>query len=162
MNRSDDLLYILLKLYSMARFDGLPLTVTYRHQFSFTTLTHHRSRSTFLLCTLFHWLCPIPQTIFTSCRSWVKYMASRNWEAGITSRRNLWNWENKSSVGWKWKARRLARGDENGEEEAKFLKFHFILFLFTQPFYVHQEMPFLRRRAYNLHHEIFSLFPAFI
>lgn len=51
-----------------------------------------------------------------------------------------------------------ARGDENDEEEAKFLKFHFILFLFTQPFYVHLEMPFLRRRAYNLHHEIFSFF----
>lgn len=36
---NDDLLYILLKLYSLARFDGLPLTVTYQHQFSFTTLT---------------------------------------------------------------------------------------------------------------------------
>lgn len=59
MDRSDDLLYILLKLYSMARFDGLPLTVTYRHQFSFTTLTIPSpfSIATFQTNLFSNWIC---------------------------------------------------------------------------------------------------------
>lgn len=70
MSRTMTWLYILHKLYSMARFDGLPLTVTYRHQFSFTTLPSTISARPSAVCVCFQFLSQNKlRPLFPNCSS---------------------------------------------------------------------------------------------
>lgn len=90
---NDDLLYILLKLYSLARFDGLPLTVTYQHQFSFTTLTLFSVAACMFPFYSFRRetsLSPFISLNSPSITSWINQMASlRVW---------IWNRQRKAQL----------------------------------------------------------------
>lgn len=89
---SNDLLYISFKLYSIARFDGSPSTVTYRHQFSLTTLTFFHSLCLFVF-GMFSFALP-EQSPSLACWLRANGMASlHDWTSC--------KWEHKSSVGSK-------------------------------------------------------------
>lgn len=95
---NDDLLYILLKLYSLARFDGLPLTVTYQHQFSFTTLTLFSVAACMFPFYSFRretFLSPFISLNSPSITSWINQMASLR----------VWIWNRQRKLSWKcgWK-----------------------------------------------------------
>lgn len=136
---SDDLLYILLKLWSVARFDGLPLTVTYWHQFSSTTLSF--SHCMFLFSQpyqmphLYDWLFLTIKFKSTLLRVWSLNQEKHNWKQTSLLKKN-------NNKHWKW--------------TFKFLKFHFISFSLHNDFCVHQNKWRIPKGAYNLHHEVCS------